>query len=257
MTPADAKVSASKKLKFFGQYTKAENGATFFHVGDLVQIYSGSFDGLDADRVQMEFLKDHLIAVAATLKSERSAKATWTSTVSAMKQKYGAPNAKATKELSTGERQSKWKFDNDTSVSVNLFSEKQGQSVVLALIQMTVFEKAEKKSQSDDFANAANPEQAEMELRNPLLKEWREKFEGTKTNGIIDLRKEYFYDFTQFELTQLVNGYGIFHYTGSVSRPRLPHLPHSQPSDLTGFRVRVDYGFDAAASTSFSLISLV
>lgn len=64
-----------------------------------------------------------------------------------------------------------------------------------------------------------DPQQVEAELLYPVLKEWRQRFEGTKTGGIIDLRNQDNYDFTQFALTQMVNGYGIFHYVGSDANP--------------------------------------
>lgn len=137
MSPSEVKEISLNKLMLVREMSGG--GASFLGLGDFAQIYTGTFAGIETSTIQMEFLGGSLIAVGVGVVNDPRPEVIWSKMNSTMESKYGKPNASSQIEFAKGERQTKWRFSNDTSVSVNLLLTKEGSSVLWAFVQRSVF----------------------------------------------------------------------------------------------------------------------
>ena len=127
--------SVSGKLKFI-EKSKAKDA-----VGDLQIAFNGEFVGIKTQTIEMEFLKDKLIAFSAVYPSSSDA---YTKIIKIMKDKYGEPETK--KSSNEAAKSESWSFSNDTQLLVAENMENEGKPVIIVFIfQKSIIESQNKK----------------------------------------------------------------------------------------------------------------
>jgi hypothetical protein len=89
----------------------------------------------------------------------------------------------------------------------------------------------------------------EKQVRDPLYKLakfWQDYWEGAKTHGIVDLAGPPNHEPYAFTLTQIVNGYAVFHYSGMQSNPIARFAVAIKKSSLGGAPLAPEMGIGHA-----------
>ena len=149
-TPTIAKDALSKRLEFVEQKTRSEKTI----MGDLLLAFTGKFAGLDADRIELEFMNDKLIAAAITFNGQPFLKDTNEKIINMISEKYGEPMDRSIEGAI-------WVFKEKSFISVQASKDK---IIWLYVDKMEELEKMRKqRKQKEDEEKKLSEEAAKKE----------------------------------------------------------------------------------------------